>query len=570
MAKKRLEPAEVEKTPDDTPARWSIPAEWSWARVADVGNVKLGRQLATAKRKGTRSTSYIRAANITASGLDLSEVLRMDLTERERESYKLVQGDVLLGEASGSPSHVGKSALWADEVADCCFQNTVIRFRPHALFSGYALVVFRYFLTSGVFARTAHGVGIQHLGASRFAQLELPVPGTAEQQRIVEEVNRRLESVDAAAVSLESALRGIEEQVTTVMEAAATGDLGALGAGGGAGEVSGGRKHAETDLEPFGRFSIPSSWEWLTVGAVGETKNGKKREPRHETGANVVPYLRVANVLENSIDPTNLLSMNFSPQEQDLFKLRVGDILLNEGQSPELAGRPAMYRGEPENVCFQNHLIRFRASEAVNPEFALLVFRFYLRAGVFRAIARWSTNIATLGLKRFGELPFPLPPRPAQDELAKLALARLRELDERRATVESSRASLADMAKEIYAAAVRGELSERVEAEEPASAMLARLGPPPKEQTAPRTGGPAEVEDGQADERQDLTEVLRSQKGGQCSAEDLFAQAGYERDLTREVEGFYLELREALGKTIQPAGTEGGRSILKVAPDAVR
>ncbi len=141
--------------------------------------------------------------------------------------------------------------------------------------------------------------------------------------------------------------------------------------------------------------------------------------------------------------------MNFTPKEQEVYRLAAGDVLLNDGQSPALVGRPAMYRGEPANVCYQNHLIRFRASPETNPEFALLVFRFYLRAGVFRSIARWSTNIATLGLKRFSELPFPLPPRSIQDELVRLAQDKLKQLREQRATVEASRGGVDDMRREI-------------------------------------------------------------------------------------------------------------------------
>jgi hypothetical protein len=63
--------------------------------------------------------------------------------------------------------------------------------------------------------------------------------------------------------------------------------------------------------------------------------------------------------------------------------------MLNEGQSPELVGRPAMYREEVPGACFQNHLIRFRTGPRVDA-FALLVFRHFLHSGVFRGIARWS------------------------------------------------------------------------------------------------------------------------------------------------------------------------------------
>ena len=238
----------------------------------------------------------------------------------------------------------------------------------------------------------------------------MPVPPTTEQSRIVEETNTRLEQAGAAKAALNSALEGIEEQITAVIEVAATGQVETIEWIESATNDEALRTRPETTLEELALVTIPSSWHWSVMSKVGETKMGKSREPRHEQGEHVVPYLRVANVFEDKIDGTDVLSMNFTPAEQDVFRLRDGDVLLNEGQSPKLVGRPAIYRGDPPAVCFQNTLLRFRPSELVDPEYALLVFRFYMRSGVFRSIAKWSTNIAHLSLSRFAELPFPLPP----------------------------------------------------------------------------------------------------------------------------------------------------------------
>lgn len=568
MPRKKPEPAGEAGTPDISSELWPIPAEWRWARVSDVGAVKLGRQLAASKRRNSKATPYLRAANIGVDGLDLANVLKMDLTERERGTLKLLRGDVVLSEASGSPDQVGKSAVWNEEIPDCCFQNTVVRFRPHALLSDYSLVVFRYFQEAGVFARASHGVGIQHLGASRFAQLDVPVPGLAEQARIVEEVNSRIAEVMTATASMDSALRGIEEQVTIVIEAAATGqaDTDERTAASGAALPLG--KRPDTTNERLARVTIPGSWEWATVAGVGEVRNGKKREPKHEQGSNIVPYLRVANVFEDRIDGTNLLTMNFTPEEQEIYRLRPNDILLNEGQSAELVGRPAMYHGEPENVCFQNHLLRFRATSAVNPEFALLVFRFYLRSGVFQSIAKLSTNIATLGLQRCSELPFPLPPFPVQRKLVTWARKRLAELEGQKATVLASRKGVEEMRRGILAAAVRGELTKRDASEESAADMLRRLGSPPKEAALPRLPRPkaSDEEEEPGDDHQDLTEALK-ENGGRLKVAELFSNARYKKDHTREFAAYYLALRDKIGKTIRVAGSDGEDSILEVIPD---
>jgi type I restriction enzyme S subunit len=131
----------------------------------------------------------------------------------------------------------------------------------------------------------------------------------------------------------------------------------------------------------------------------------------------MVPYLRVANVFEDRIDTNDVMEMHFAEDEFERFRLKVGDVLLNEGQSPHLLGRPAIYRGEPPNVAFTNSLIRFRASSAVMPEWALVVFRHHMHSRRFMREARITTNIAHLSLSRLSRVEFPIPPLAEQKRI---------------------------------------------------------------------------------------------------------------------------------------------------------
>jgi type I restriction enzyme, S subunit len=164
-------------------------------------------------------------------------------------------------------------------------------------------------------------------------------------------------------------------------------------------------------------FGLPRGWMWRRVEEVGDLKLGRQRSPKNHSGPNMRPYLRVANVFEARIDTADVLEMNFDPGEAERFLLEPNDVLLNEGQSYELVGRPAIYRGEVPGACFQNTLIRFRPSQVVLPEFALAVFRAYMRTGRFRREAQQTTNIAHLSLGRLAEIEFPLPPLAEQKRI---------------------------------------------------------------------------------------------------------------------------------------------------------
>ncbi len=197
----------------------------------------------------------------------------------------------------------------------------------------------------------------------------------------------------------------------------------------------------------------------------------------------MVPYLRVANVFENRIDLDDVKEMNFNPQEQATYLLKPGDILLNEGQSPHLVGRPAMYRGERAPCFFQNTLVRFRAGPRVLPGWALLVFRSQLHSRRYMRFATITTNIAHLGAERFARVEFPVPPLDIQREtVSQLELQESR-LDAAVATLRRVKANLKRARASVLKAAVEGRLVSteaalaRVEGREyePASVLLARI-----------------------------------------------------------------------------------------------
>jgi type I restriction enzyme S subunit len=581
MTEKPLHHVDESTAPKGLPP-WDIPATWAWTTVERAGSVRLLRQKSPKTESAAYPTKYLRAANITPNGLDLAEVLEMDFDPVERQVYSLQTGDVVLAAASGSSAQVGRAALWLGEIPGCCFQNHVIRFRPHAVVPGFALLAFQQLAEAGHFASVARGVGIQNLGVLDFVRLPFPVPPLQEQDRIVLEASLQLARGADARESIESALRLNTQQDNTILEGAVLGGLVQSTTESATSVALSKKPRAQSSLfedrksaRPMSsdfadvvERALPSGWRWVRVDEAGEVRLGRQRSPDREYGDHPFPYLRVANVFEDRIDTSDVRSMNFTPKEQEIYRLRSGDLLLNEGQSPELVGRPAMYKGEPKAVCFQNTLIRFRSADFVNPQFALLVFRHYLRAGHFKRAARWSTNIAHLGVARFASMPFPLPELKEQKRIIAEATARLEASKSQRRSLESSLDRLQGMRREILHSAVSGSLVPQVVTDEPASALLARLGPPPERKVpaAERT----ERMTRRARERdarvRALYETMRTLRGS-IPPERLFEAAGYDRDSTGDVEAFYLALRAELGVRIRQFASDGGIR-LEVITDA--
>jgi type I restriction enzyme S subunit len=167
--------------------------------------------------------------------------------------------------------------------------------------------------------------------------------------------------------------------------------------------------------------------------------------------------------------------MNFTPDEYETFRLEAGDILLNEGQSLELIGRPAMYSGEVAGVCFQNTLVRFQSSTAIERRYALMVFLAYMHSGVFQRIARWTTNIAHLGAGRFASLAFPLPPAEEQARIVAEVDRVLGSIAAVAGNVQSGTRRAMRLRQATLKWAFEGKLVEQDPNDEPATVLLERI-----------------------------------------------------------------------------------------------
>ncbi|HEX8197636.1 MAG TPA: restriction system-associated AAA family ATPase [Pyrinomonadaceae bacterium] len=203
----------------------NLPEGWIWALIRDVGKIQLGRQRAPKYRSKDYPTKYIRAANITEQGLDLTDVLEMEFKPEEREKYQLHYGDIVLSEASGSASQVGKPAMWRNELPLCCFQNTVIRIRPVELIPEYLLYALKNLYHRGIFAQASGGVNINHLSADRFSSLPIALPPLSEQKRIVDEIERRFSVIERIEKMVQIGLKRADLLQQRVLQLAFKGEL---------------------------------------------------------------------------------------------------------------------------------------------------------------------------------------------------------------------------------------------------------------------------------------------------------------------------------------------------------
>jgi type I restriction enzyme S subunit len=240
-------------------------------------------------------------------------------------------------------------------------------------------------------AAKAKGATFKQVNREDIAELEIELPPLAEQRRIAEV----LDKAEALRAKRRAALAQLDSLTQSLF------------------------------LDLFGDpMKNERGWTLPKVGVAGRVQLGRQRAPKYQSGKHTRPYVRVANVYEDRLDLSDVLSMDFDRKDFKSYRLEHGDILLNEGQSTELVGRAAMWRNEIADCCFQNTLVRFQPNrETTLPEFALALFLHYFRTGEFAKISSKTSNVAHLGAARFAAMPFPLPPLDLQREFARRVAA---------------------------------------------------------------------------------------------------------------------------------------------------
>jgi type I restriction enzyme S subunit len=465
---------------------WELPRGWVWAQLGEIGEIVGGTTVDKNRRPIDPITlPYLRVANVQRGHLLLDKIKTVTVERKVGEALALQPGDILLNEG-GDRDKIGRGWVWEGQIPQCIHQNHVfrVRLRDTSLNPYFISYFANEFGRTFFMAEGKQTTNLASISMSKIRQLPVPIAPIAEQRRIVKRIDELFSEIADGETALTRARADLDTWRRALLKAAVTGELtrewrkNHTASSTGTDLVARLRREHPDVPSIIRRWSqdkasLPGTWAWAAVEEAGEVQLGRQRAPQHHSGRHMRPYLRVANVYEDRLALEDVKWMNFAPNEFEIFSLRSGDILLNEGQSPDLLGRPAIYRGEIEGCCFQNTLLRFRSYEGIDPEFALLVFRHYMHAGRFKREARITTNIAHLSRTRFAAIEFPVPP--IEEQIVIVQIVRSLEADANGHIRAANEAPLDSLRQAVLRSAFAGRLVEQDAAEESAAALLARV-----------------------------------------------------------------------------------------------
>lgn len=419
-----------------------LPSGWEWTTIGEVADVQLGRQRSPKNHHGPHMRPYLRAANVTWNGIDVSDVKEMNFEQDEAGVFELEPGDLLLNEASGSSNEVGKPAIWRGEIKGCCFQNTLLRVQPRGVSTEYLYWYCRANALNGRFGEAGRGVNIRHLGKAGLASFPLALPPRAEQERVVAAIEEHLSRLDAAEAATRSTVVRLMTMRASILEAVTHGD-----------------------------------WESRPLGEVLlSLRNGcfVSRPSINPPGS---PILRISAVRPLALDVTDVRYAPDSLERAVEYQLQPGDLLFTRySGNPDYVGACATVPLGGEGLLYPDKLIRGvpDPSLVLSGWVALVASASVGRRQIEQRLKTTAGQVGISG-SQLKTVPIPLPP--LDEQAGRLlrwgsgldAMVRLRR------EIESCSRRSERMRRSILAMAFSGHLVPQHPDDEPASMLLDRI-----------------------------------------------------------------------------------------------
>jgi Type I restriction modification DNA specificity domain len=378
-----------------------LPAGWVRTTLSEVAFASRAK----AEPGNLGNISYIGLEHIEGGSNRILSIGRVTDVKSTKSIFQ--RGDVLYGKLRPYLKKV-----CSPDFDGVCSTDILVFPQSPNIDNGYLLYFLSQQSTADYATQNSNGINLPRISSRALGEIEFPLPPLTEQQRIVVKIEALQERSLRAREALSEVEPLLEQFRQSVLAAAFRGDLTAdwraahpnvepasellqrIGAERrlcweqaelAKYEAKGQKppqnwKDKYKEPEPVDASSLPklpNGWEWVRVKSVGGVQLGRQRSPQYHSGPNMCPYLRVMNVFEDRIDTEDIMKMDFSLEDFERYRLESGDILLNEGQSRELVGRSAIYRGEVPGACFTNTLVRFHPDAPIGPDYPQIVFLGY-------------------------------------------------------------------------------------------------------------------------------------------------------------------------------------------------
>jgi type I restriction enzyme S subunit len=465
---------------------WALPDGWCWTTVGLVAGLRKEKVSPQAQPE----LPFVGMDDIERDGTSI--VQTRCFGSMKSAGNRFYTGDVLYGRLR---PYLNKTAV---TTGDGVSSGELLAIRPSTAVDCRYLQLFMH---ARRFVNTAMGTvsgDRPRIDFATIAQFDFPLPPLAEQRRIVARIDALLAEIAEGEAALAAARKGLDTFRRALLKAAVTGELTkdwraanpvaetghhllAQIAKDRAARASGKSRRSRNDvsqtLKTSGLPAVPAGWTWATLDALSWASS-YGTSVKCAPDASGVAVLRIPNIREGEIIHRDL---KFATTELGLESpdfAAPGDLLvIRTNGSEALIGRGGVCFAKPDqSTYFASYLIRFRLLGG-EP-----MWRWISKFFESPAVRQWMTRqIASsagqynVSQSNLASLLVPIPPASEIVEILRRVSDALSAAADTEALLDAEAADAARLKQSILKAAFEGRLVPQDPADEPATALLARL-----------------------------------------------------------------------------------------------
>ena len=278
-----------------------------------------------------------------------------------------------------------------------------------------------------------------NLNAEKVRNLPLAFPSLTEQTQIARFLDHETARIDALIEEQQRLIELLKEKRQAVISHAVTKGLDPT------------VPMKDSGVEWLGE--VPAHWDVGTLRWYATIQGGVAKGKDYEGRETVVmPYLRVANVQNGYVDLAEVKEIAVLESEVERYRLRAGDVLMNEGGDNDKLGRGTVWQAQIDPCLHQNHVFAIRPNGLLNAEWLATFTQSEQARTYFFLNSKQSTNLASISASNVMSLALPIPSvseqqqiiayleedRSSHEQLTEVAISTVELLQERRSALISA------------------------------------------------------------------------------------------------------------------------------------
>jgi type I restriction enzyme S subunit len=432
-----------------------------------------------------------------------------------------------------------------------------------------------------------YGTATNYIRIGNFHDYRFPVAPTEQQKRIVAKIEELFSHIDAGIASLKKAKQLLKQYRQSVLKAAVTGELTKQWREDNKDKLEPSsqlierilqerrKKWEAQQLEQFkakgkvpkddgwkGKYKepgevvlaelpeLPEEWIWARLDSIAFVGTGMSVSKSRKVIDPVdVAYLRVANVQRGYLVLDKMKKMPIEKDKLSDLELQEWDVLYNEGGDIDKLGRGWIWENQVKPCITQNHV--FRASPYIKERshsVFLSIWGNTFGQDYFIDTGKQTTNLASINKGVLSAFPTPLPPIEEQKTIIDIVEEKLASITRLEVEVNNQLIKAEKNKQSILASAFSGGLVEALDSDGSAQELLERIKQQYVLNAAKEKLGSIRKSAKKKDKPMEKKKIIAVLKTAEKALppETLFDLIGADGSSPDEIEGFYIELKEAL------------------------